>query len=66
MIQVPIYPSGYPCKCNGSCDHSKAYEDAGMPKYIDYEKYIKKDFKPITTKDILIDFYLKTKYCLKK
>jgi hypothetical protein len=66
MIQVPVYPSGYPCKCNGSCDHSNAYEDAGKPKYIDYEKFIKKDFKPITTKDILIDFYLKTKYCLKK
>ena len=66
MIQVPIYPSGYPCKCNGSCDHSKAYEDAGKPKNIDYEKFIKKGFKPITTKDILIDFYLKTKYCLKK
>jgi|TARA_B100000767_G_C19533269_1_gene437560 hypothetical protein len=66
MIQVPIYSSGYPCKCNGSCDYSKAYEDAGMPKYIDYEKYIKKDFKPLTTQDILIDAYLKTKYCLKK
>ena len=66
MIQVPIYSSGYPCKCNGSCDYSKAYEDAGMPKYIAYEKYIKKDFKPLTTQDILIDAYLKTKYCLKK
>ena len=66
MIQVPIYSSGYPCKCNGSCDYSKAYEEAGMPKYIDYEKYIKKDFKPLTTQDILIDAYLKTKYCLKK
>ena len=37
MIPVPLYASGYPCKCNGSCNYSKAYEDAGMPKYIDYE-----------------------------
>tara|TARA_B100001175_G_C19354742_1_gene564142 strand:+ start:194 stop:364 length:171 start_codon:yes stop_codon:yes gene_type:complete len=37
MIEVPVYPSGYPCKCYGSCNYSKAYEDAGMPKYIDYE-----------------------------
>ena len=44
MIPVPLYTSGYPCKCNGSCNYSKAYEEAGMPRYIDYEKYIKKNF----------------------
>ena len=42
MIAVPLYASGYTCKCNGSCNYSKAYEEAGMPRYIDYEKYIKK------------------------
>tara|TARA_S200000501_G_scaffold329547_1_gene330203 strand:+ start:156 stop:323 length:168 start_codon:yes stop_codon:yes gene_type:complete len=44
MISVPVYASGYPCKCNGACNYSKAYEEAGMPRYIDYEKYIKKNF----------------------
>ena len=44
MISVPVYTSGYPCKCNVACNNSKAYEEAGMPRYIDYEKYIKKNF----------------------
>ena len=46
MIPVPLYPSGYPCKCNGKCDYSKAYEEAGKPLYIDYESYIKQGFQP--------------------
>ena len=66
MIQVPIYASGYPCKCSGSCNYSKAYEAAGMPRYIDYEKYIKKNFLDDTKQDILIDAYLEKKYCLNK
>ena len=44
MISVPVYTSVYTCKCNGACNNSKAYEEAGMPRYIDYEKYIKKNF----------------------
>ncbi len=66
MIPVPLYSSGYPCKCNGSCNYSKAYEEAGMPRYIDYEKYIKKNFLDDTKQDILIDAYLEKKYCLNK
>ena len=66
MIEVPVYPSGYPCKCNGACNYSKAYECAGMPKYIDYDKYTTKDFVANTKQDVLIHAYLKTKYCLKK
>ena len=66
MIQVPLYPSGYPCKCNGNCDYSKAYEDAGKPLFIDYEVYVKKGFIPETNKQKLIQDYLKTPYCLKK
>jgi len=66
MIAVPLYASGYPCKCNGSCNYSKAYEEAGMPRYIDYEKYIKKNFVAETKQDLLVDAYLKTKYCLNK
>ena len=66
MIEVPLYPSGYPCKCSGKCNYSKAYEDAGKPKYIDYEKFINKDFSPVNKEEILINNYLKTEYCLKK
>ena len=66
MIQVPLYPSGYPCKCNGNCDYSKAYEDAGKPLFIDYEVYVKKGFIPETNEQKLIQDYLKTPYCLKK
>ena len=66
MIEVPVYPSGYPCKCNGSCNYSKAYEDAGMPKYIDYEYYIKKDFESMSMDEYFTYKYLNTKYCLKK
>ena len=42
MIAVPVYASGYSCKYNGSCNYSKAYEEAGMQRYIDFEKYIEK------------------------
>ena len=66
MIPVPVYARGYPCKCNGAWNYSKAYKEAGIPRYIDYEKYIKKNFVAETKKDLLIDAYLKTKYCLNK
>ena len=49
MIEVPLYPNGYPCKCSVNCNYSKAYEDAGKPKYIDYETYIK-NFTPVKTR----------------
>ena len=51
MIPVPLYASGYPCKCNGNCDYSKAYIDAGKPLFIDYESYIKKGFQPQNEKE---------------
>ena len=54
MIEVPLYPNGYPCKCSGKCNYSKAYEDAGKPKYIDFDKFIGKDFSPISDEEILI------------
>lgn len=66
MIQVPLYPYGYPCKCSGACDYSKAYEDAGMPKMIDYESYIKKGFVPTSIEEKAIHKYLNTPYCDKK
>ena len=66
MIEVPLYPNGYPCKCSVNCNYSKAYEDAGKPKYIDYETYIKKDFIPESKNQELINNYLNTKYCLNK
>ena len=44
MIEVPLYPNGYPCKCSVNCNYSKAYKDAGKPKYIDYENLYKKRF----------------------
>ena len=65
MIEVPLYPNGYPCKCSGKCNYSKAYEDAGKPRYIDFEKFTRKDFSPISEEEILISKYLKTEYCLK-
>ena len=54
MTEVPLYPSGYPCKCNGNCDYSKAYEDAGKPEFIDFKKYIQKSFIPMSTEEIYI------------
>jgi len=66
MIPVPLYPNGYPCKCSGNCNYSKAFEEAGKPQYIDFEKFIAKDFEPISNEEILIHKYLNTKYCLKK
>lgn len=66
MIPVPLYPSGYPCKCNGKCDYSRAYEDAGKPLYIDYESYIKQGFQPQNETEKSILKYLRTTYCLKK
>ena len=66
MIVVPLYPNGYPCKCSVNCNYSKAYEDAGKPKYIDYETYIKKDFTPQSKQEALIHNYINTKYCLNK
>lgn len=66
MIEVPLYPNGYPCKCSGACDYSKAFEDAGKPRYIDFDKFIGKDFSPISDEEILIYNYLITEYCLKK
>ena len=54
MIEVPLYPNGYPCKCSGKCNYSKAYEDAGKPKYINYEKFINKDFSLVNEEEILI------------
>lgn len=66
MIEVPLYPNGYPCKCSVNCNYSKAYEDAGKPKYIDYETYIKKDFIPESKQEALIHNYINTKYCLNK
>ncbi len=35
MIDVPLYPKGYPCKCSGTCNYSKLYEKAGKPLQID-------------------------------
>jgi len=66
MTQVPVYTSGYPCKCNGSCDYSRANEKAGMPRFIDYESYGKKDFVSATNKEKSILAYLNTTYCLNK
>ena len=66
MIEVPLYPNGYPCKCSGKCNYSKAYEDAIKPRYIDFDKSIRKDFSPISDQDILIKNYLETEYCLNK
>ena len=66
MIEVPLYPNGYPCKCSGKCNYSKACEDAGKPKYIDFDKFIGKDFSPISDEQILIYNYLNTNYCLNK
>tara|TARA_A100001011_G_scaffold333174_1_gene360755 strand:+ start:83 stop:283 length:201 start_codon:yes stop_codon:yes gene_type:complete len=66
MIEVPLYPNGYPCKCSGACDYSKAFENAGKPTYIDYETYIKEDFVPDSKQQELIHKYLNTKYCLNK
>ena len=66
MIEVPLYPNGYPCKCSGACDYSKAYENAGKPTFIDYETYVKKDFIPKTEQEELILKYLNTCYCEKK
>ena len=66
MIEVPTYPNGYPCKCSGACNYSKAFEDAGKPKYIDFDKFIGKDFSPISEEEILINNYLKCEYCLNK
>jgi|TARA_A100001015_G_scaffold318673_1_gene439249 hypothetical protein len=66
MIDVPLYPNGYPCKCSGKCDYSKAYEKAGKPLQIDYESYVRKGFTPATKKEKLIYKYLNTQYCLKK
>ena len=66
MQQVPLYPNGKPCKCTDNCSYSKAYEDAGSPRYIDYEYYIKKDFEPMSMDEYLTHKYLNTKYCFKK
>tara|TARA_B100000287_G_C20145375_1_gene587952 strand:- start:209 stop:409 length:201 start_codon:yes stop_codon:yes gene_type:complete len=66
MIEVPLYPNGYPCKCSGKCNYSKAYEAAGKPKYIDFDKFTGKNFSPISDEDILIYNYIKIEYCLKK
>ena len=60
MTEVPLHPSGYPCKCNGNCDYSKAYEDAGKPQFIDFKKYIQKGFITMTTEEIYIQNYLRT------
>ena len=66
MIQVPLYPNGYPCKCKVNCNYSKAYEDAGKPKFIDYEIYTKKNFIPESKNQKLINDFLNAKYCLNK
>ena len=66
MIEVPLYPDGYTCKCSGNCDYSKAYIDAGKPLFIDYESYIKKGFQPQNEKEKKILNYLTTTYCLNK
>ena len=66
MTEVPLYPNGYPFKCGGKCNFSKAYEDAGEPKYFDYEKFIGKDFSPVNKEEILIFNYFNTEYCLNK
>ena len=66
MIEVPLYPTGYPCKCDGNCHYSKAYIDAGKPLFIDYESYIKKGFQPQNEKEKSIKKYLTTTYCLNK
>ena len=63
MIEVPLYPNGYPCKCSGACNYSKAYENAGKPTYIDYETYVKKDFIPKTDQEELILKFLQTSVC---
>ena len=66
MIEVHLYPECYPCKCSGKCNYSKAYEDAGKPKNIDFDKFIGKDFLPKNEVEFLINNYLKTEYCLNK
>tara|TARA_B100000085_G_scaffold266358_1_gene274957 strand:- start:98 stop:298 length:201 start_codon:yes stop_codon:yes gene_type:complete len=66
MTEVPIHPNGFPCKCSGKCNHFKAYEDTGKPKYIDFDKFIGKDFFSKNEVDFLINNYLKTEYCLNK
>ena len=66
MIPVPLYPTDYSCKCNGNCDYSKAYIDAGKPLFIDYESYTKKGFQPQNEKETKMLKYLTTTYCLKQ
>ena len=66
MIPVPLYPDGYPCKCSGKFDYSKAYIDAGKPLFIDYESYTKRGFAPRNKKEKKILEYLTTTYCLNK
>ena len=66
MIKVPLYPSGYPYKCNGNCDYSKAYMDAGKPLFIDYKRCIKKGYQPQNEKETKLLKYLTTTYCLNK
>ena len=66
MIEVSLYPNGYPWKCAGTRNYSKVFIEAGKPKYIDYEHYTKRDFIPTTQNEISINNYLNTEYCLNK
>tara|TARA_B100000989_G_scaffold257520_1_gene207097 strand:+ start:313 stop:513 length:201 start_codon:yes stop_codon:yes gene_type:complete len=66
MIEIPLYPDGYPCKCSGACNYSKAFENAGKPSFIDYEIYLKKDFITESKQQELIHDFLNTRYCLNK
>ena len=66
MTEVPLYTNDYPCKYSGKFNYSKAYEDAGKPKYIDFDKFIGKDLSPISEEEILINNYIKSEYCLNK
>ena len=53
MIPISVYVSGYPCKCNGKCNFSKAYEKAGKPLFYE-EGILSKDFIAATEQEAYI------------
>jgi|TARA_B110000238_G_scaffold91075_1_gene99793 hypothetical protein len=66
VIEVAVYSSGYPCQCSGACNFTKAYQDAGKPRFIDYERYVKGDFIPSSEKEKKILKFINTTYCSSK
>ena len=66
MIKVSLYTNDYPCKCSGKWNYSKAHEDAGKQKNMDFDKFIGKDFLPKNGVEFLINNYLKPSTFLNK